>query len=57
MVKAIYLEERPGNFKDMGKYDDLLDNAIVNLKEANHLEELQDGLLYMKLQKSSLHSC
>ena len=30
----------------------MLDIAIVNLKEANHLEELKDGLLlYMKLQK------
>ena len=55
---AIYLEEidsfrpvRPGNFKDMEKYADLLDIAIVNLKEANRLEELRDGLLYMKLHK------
>ena len=44
---AIYLEEidnfkpvHPGNFKDMEKYADLLDIAIVNLKEANHLDEL-----------------
>ena len=36
---------RPGNFKDMEKYVDLLDIAIVNLKEANRLDELQDGLL------------
>ena len=35
----------------MEKYADLLDIAIVNLKEANRFEELQDGLLYMKLQK------
>ena len=35
----------------MEKYADLLDVAIVNLKEANHLDKLQDGLLYMKLQK------
>ena len=55
---AIYLEEidnfkpvHPGNFKDIKKYADLLDIAIVNLKEANRLDELQDGLLYMKLQK------
>ena len=27
--------------------------AIVNLKEANHFEELRDRLLYMKLQKAS----
>ena len=35
----------------MENYADLLDIAIVNLKEANRLEELRDGLLYMKLQK------
>ena len=55
---ALYLEEldnfrpiRPGNSKDIERYADLLDIAIVNLKEANRSEELQDGLLYMKLQK------
>ena len=54
----MYLEDidnfrpiRPGNPKDIEKFADLLDVAIVNLKEANRLEELQDGLLYMKLQK------
>ena len=41
----------PGNYKDMEKFADLLDIAIVNLKEANRFEELQDRLLYMKLQK------
>ena len=61
---AIYLEEidsfrpvHPGNFKDMEKYVDLLDIAIVNFKEANHFEELQDGLLYIKLQKIYLLQC
>ena len=61
---AIYLEEldsfRPvnhGNFKDMEKYADLLDIGIVNLKEANCFEELQDRLLYMKLQKRFLLQC
>ena len=55
---ALYLEDIdnfrpicPGNPKDIEKFADLLDVAIVNLKEANRLEELQDGLLYMKLQK------
>ena len=52
---ALYLDNfrpiRPGNPKDIEKFEDLLDVAIVNLKEANRLEELQDGLLYMKLQK------
>ena len=36
---------------DLGKFADLLDIALVNLKEANRLGELGDGLLYMKLQK------
>ena len=55
---TLYLEDidnfrpiRPGNPKDIENFADLLDVAIVNLKEANRLEELQDGLLYMKLQK------
>jgi len=42
---------RSGNTKDLEKLADLLDVAIVNLKEANQLDELKDGLLYMKLQK------
>ena len=29
----------------------MLDIAIVNFKEANRLEELKDGLLYIKLLK------
>ena len=41
-----------GNLKDLEKFADLLDIAIVNLKEANRKEGLKDGLLYMKLQKS-----
>ena len=56
---AIYLEEidnfrpvRYGNSKDIEKYADLLDIAIVvNLKESNRCEELKDGMLYIKLQK------
>ena len=55
---ALYLEEidsfrpvRYGNAKDLEKYADLLDVAIVNLKEAQRFEELRDGLLYLKLQK------
>ena len=42
---------RCGNSRDLEKYADLLDVAIVNLKEANWFEELRDGLLYIKLQK------
>jgi len=41
----------PGNYRDMEKFSDLLDVTFVNLKEANRLEELNDGLLYLKLQK------
>ena len=55
---ALYLEEVdnfrpicPGNYKEIEKFADLLDITIVNLKEANHSEELNDGLLYLKLQK------
>ena len=41
----------PGNQKELEKFADLLDITIVNLKEANRSEELNDGLLYLKLQK------
>ena len=61
---ALYFEEidsfrpvRYGNAKDSEKYADLLDIAIVNFKEAQRLEELRDGLFYMKLQKSCLPPC
>ena len=61
---ALYLKEidsfravRNGNSKDLEKFADLLDIAIVNLKEANRQEELKDGLLYMKLQKSYQLQC
>ena len=55
---ALYMEEVdsfrpicPGNQKELEKFADLLDITIVNLKEANRSEELNDGLLYLKLQK------
>jgi len=55
---ALYLEEvdnfrpiSPDNFRDLEKFADLLDITIVNLKEADRSGELNDGLLYMKLQK------
>ena len=41
----------PGSHRDIEKFADLLDVTIVNLKEANRFEELNDGLLYLKLQK------
>ena len=51
---ALYLEVDnfrpiyPGNHKDIEKFASLLDITILNLKEANRLEELNDGLLYLK---------
>ena len=55
---ASYLEEVdnfrpicPGNYKEIEKFADPLDITIVNLKEVNRSEELNDGLLYLKLQK------
>ena len=54
----MYLEEiknfkpvRPGNSKDIERYADLSDVTIVNLKEANRIEELKDGMMYLKLLK------
>ena len=50
---ALYLEEidslKSIGFENPEKYADLLNTAIVNLKEANRLEKLKDGLLSMKL--------
>ena len=61
---VLYLEEidsfkpvRVGNTRDLEKLADLLDVAIVNLKEANRFDELKDGLLYIKLEKSYLPQC
>ena len=48
---------RVGNTRDLEKLADLLDVAIVNLKEANRFDELKDGLLYIKLEKSYLPQC
>ena len=49
---AMYIEEleqfkqiRSGNAKDLDKFADLLDIAIINLKEANQTQELGDGSL------------
>ena len=54
---AIYLEEleqfpqiRSGNGKDIEDFVDLLDIAMINLKEAGQHHELGDGPLYTKLQ-------
>ena len=52
---ALYLEEidsfKPIHSESHEDIADLLDVAIVNLKEANRTTELQDGMLYMKLQQ------
>ena len=55
---AIYLEEleqfkqiRMGNSRDLEHFADLLDVAVINLKEAGQNHELGDGTLYTKLQQ------
>ena len=55
---AIYLEEleqfrqiRHGNARDIEEFADLLDIAMINLKEAGQDYELRDGSLYTKLQR------
>ena len=52
---AIYLEEleqfkqiRLGNSRDIEHFADLLDVAVINLKEAGQNHELRDGTLYTK---------
>ena len=54
---ALYLEDlesfqkiRPGNAKDLEKFADLLEIAIINLKETVHYNELGDWFLYGKLR-------
>ena len=55
---ALYLDEleqfrqvRLGNARDLEQFADLLDIAIINLKEAGRQYELGDGSLYTKLQR------
>ena len=55
---AIYLEEleqfrqiRPGNARDIEQIADLLDIAMINLKEVGKEFELGDGSLYTKLRR------
>jgi len=54
---GLYLEElerfkplRQGNANDIERFADLLDIAVVNLKEAGRTDELTDGSLYKKHQ-------
>lgn len=54
---AMYLEEiesfrpiREGMAKDIEKFADLLDVAVINLKEVGRHDELRNGSLYYKMQ-------
>lgn len=42
---------RAGNSKDLEKFADILDIAVINLKDAGRTNELKNGSLYFKLQK------
>uniref|UniRef100_A0A8W8P1X9 CCHC-type domain-containing protein n=1 Tax=Magallana gigas TaxID=29159 RepID=A0A8W8P1X9_MAGGI len=42
---------RVGNSKDLEKFADILDIAVINLKDAGRTDELKNGSLYVKLQK------
>ena len=55
---TLYIEElekfrpiRMGQAKDIEKFSDLLDVAIINLREAGRQEELGNGSFYVKLQR------
>ena len=55
---SIYIEElenfrqiRVGNAKDLEQFSDLLDIAMINLKESNQDQELGKGTLYTILQR------
>ena len=55
---ALYIEDldrfkpiRIGNSKDVEKFADLLDVAVINLEDARRYEELGTGSLYVKLQR------
>ena len=45
-----------GQCKDVEKFADILDVAIVNFKEAGRTEELGHGSLYIKLQQKMTES-
>ena len=42
---------RVDDAKDVEKFADLLDIAVINLKEENRIEELGNGTFYHKLLK------
>jgi hypothetical protein len=47
---------RDGTDRDIARFADLLDIAVVNLKEAGRLGELKNGSLYNKLQHKMTES-
>jgi hypothetical protein len=60
---TLYIEElenfkpmRDGTDRDIERFADLLDIAVVNLKEAGRLGELKNGSLYNKLQHKMTES-
>ena len=60
---AIYIEDldkfqqiRPGNAHNLERFADMLEIAIMNLKEAGHHNELGDGYSYGKLRKKLTES-
>jgi len=42
---------RPGMARDLEQFADILDLTVVNLKEADRVDELGYGSLYLKLVK------
>ena len=41
----------PGNTEDLERFADLLDITIINLREAGEHQDLEDGYLYIQLQR------
>ena len=50
---------RPDNSKDIENFADLVDIAVINLKEAGRIEDLGDGSLYLKTSEKDdrTHAC
>ena len=55
---ALYFEDldkfkdfQPEYTKDLEKFFDMLDVAVINLQEVGRHEELKNGFLYLKLKK------
>ena len=61
---TLYLEDlesfqkiRPGNAKDLEKFADLLEIAIINLKETGHYNELGDGVRQTSNKIDRINAC